>query len=190
MSKINVPDYGDEELAIPGESDSGIKVLSELVSLMARQQVAVERAEQLFKDAKKELANTREVLVPEKFLELGIAGKFTTSSGLVLEVKQKLKAKIPNRHRDQALAWLVREGYGKMIKESFSCDLKDTIGGDNAEMAETIRKALDDSGAEYTNKKDVHFATLAAFVRERDARGEESPKEMFGIHRYAEAKLS
>ena len=81
-----------------------------------------------------------------------------------------------------------------MLKDEFvlklSANQKINKGEDDERDAgAALIAVIEELGLDYENKKTCHHGTLSAFVRERDAAGEETPDKILSVFRYREAKI-
>jgi uncharacterized small protein (DUF1192 family) len=178
-------DYGDDQLDESStHSDSGIAELSRLVTLLAQQDIEVERAEAHLKKMKEDRDDLRRRRIPDLMDELNCR-THETKAGLKVTVKNVVKASITDKTRNAAIAWFDEQNLGRMVKNEFT--LKLSKGEED--RATQLRHAIEGLGLEYKNKKNVHHSTLSAFIKERDAAGESTPDELFNVYRYSEAKI-
>lgn len=186
-------DYGDDHLSVDSaNTDSGLAALSALASRANQVDIEVARAEDQLKKLKEDQVDLKQRRIPDLMEELGLAS-FTTKSGLPVSVKEKVRARLTDATRDQAVAWFKDQNLERMVKNEFKLSLdkgNEVVDKETGEsQVSNLLKVLDKLGLPYTNKKNVHPSSLAAFIKQRDAAGEATPEDLFNIYRYSEAKI-
>lgn len=187
-------DYGDDELEDgPANKSDGLARLSELVTEMAQDALEIERAKFGLKEKQEKYEVLTRRIIPDLMEELG-QDACKTTSGLKISIRHVVKASISNKNRNDAVAWFKEQNLERMLKDEFVLKLSPTQvinkGEDNEEPAgAALIKVIEELGLDYDNKKTCHASTLGAFVRERDAAGEETPDAILGVFRYRQAKI-
>lgn len=190
----NEYDYGDDELETGSiDKRDGLVRLSGLVADMASDALKIERAKATVKEMEEKYESLIRITIPDLMEELGQA-KCTTDSGLPISVKQKVRASITNKNRVEAVAWFKKQNLERMLKDEFVLKLSTNEKVNKGEDGErdagpALIEAIEALGLDYENKKTCHHGTLSAFVRERDAAGEETPDKILSVFRYREAKI-
>ncbi len=190
----NELDYGDDELETGTlDKDSGLARLSELVTQMAKDALEIERAEAELKEKEEAYQTLTRIIVPDLMEELG-QDACKTSSGLKISIKRKVKASITNKNRTAAVAWFKQQNLERMLKDEFVLKLSanekvNKDKDDEKDAGPELIKAIEALGLDYENKKTCPWQTLSAFVRERDAAGEDTPDDVLSVFRYREAKI-
>ena len=180
-------DYGDDTLSVDTGStneDSGITALSQLVTRANQIDIEVARAEDQLKALKETQTDLKQRRIPDLMDELGVM-EFTTTSGLKVSVKRKVRANITDSTRTAAIAWFKEHNLERMVKNEFKLSLDK---GEDVK-AEELAKIIEKMGLVCTNKKSVHPSSLSAFVRQRDAAGEDVPSDLFNVYRFSEARI-
>lgn len=178
-------DYGDDTLDEGSvNTDSGMATLSALVAKANQIDIEVARAEDQLKILKDRQVELKQRRIPDLMDELSMES-FTTKSGMKVTVKKKVRAKFTDATRVAAAQWFIDQNLERMVKNEF--DLKLDKGQED--KAVMLCKAIEELGLPYVNKKNVHHSTLAAFVKRRDAAGEEVPDDLLNVYRYSEAKI-
>lgn len=178
-------DYGDDVLEVDSvNEDSGLTALSALVIRANQIDIEVARAEDQLKSLQETQKDLKERRIPDLMDELNMAS-FTTKSGLKVGVKKKVRARITDATRGPAIEWFKEHNLERMVKNEFTLKLDKG----EEEKAKELSSAIEGLGLTYTNKKNVHPSSLSAFVRQRDAAGEDVPDELFNVYRYSEAKI-
>ena len=163
-----------------------LKGLSTLARLMVAQEDDVENTEALLTQKKAVLERLKRIDLPEAMRELGLSQITLDETGEVITVHDDVSASIPEKHRVEAFAWLIKRGYDGIIRTKVSIEYSrgdhDKAIVDAQTISQTLLRptALDET---------IHPQTLRAFVRERMEAGDAIPMELFGIHPYSEAKV-
>lgn len=178
-------DYGDDTLEEGSvNEDSGLTALSALVTRANQVDIEVARAEDQLKALKETQTDLKQRRIPDLMDELSMAS-FTTKSGLKVTVKKKVRAKFTDATRTAAAQWFVDQNLERMVKNEFSL----ALDKGQEEKSADLCKAIEALGLPYVNKKNVHHSALSAFVKRRDAAGEDVPDELFNVYRFSEAKI-
>ena len=180
---MEVPDYGDHAVT-PKNAD-----LAELTDAVR----ALERAEDELQDATVEALVKQQArddlalcAIPRIMEGLGFkpGAKIPLGGGVVVELSEDVKTKIPKARAEEAFAWLEAQGQGGLIK-------REIVVGFRREEQEAATELLGQL-ADYENVKEaqrVESSTLKKFVRDALARGEEVPRDLFGVFEFKEVKL-
>jgi hypothetical protein len=158
------------------QSEDALARLSRLADQQLEAQRDLATAEADVKRAKKALADVAEVAIPELMEELGIED-FTTTSGVKISVKEKVRASIIAAQKAAAFRWLRENGHEALIKRKIEVQFG---MGEDAQAQEALA-ALGDLPVK--DDSSVHAQTLAKFVRELLAEGKDVPEEMFSVHK-------
>lgn len=157
-----------------------MKLLADLAEQQLEAEESVEGAELQTKKAKDHLRTISETQIPEVMDRLQLE-TFKTQTGLIITVKENIRASIPKAKVLEAIKWLRDNGHERIIKHTFS-----VIPADD-EAAQELVKAL--NGFDYSDAPKVHPQTLGAFCREMLEEGAEFPLELFGVHRQRISKV-
>jgi len=178
-------DYGNDVLEEGSvNEDSGLTALSALVTRANQIDIEVARAEDQLKALKETQTDLKQRRIPDLMDELALQS-FHTKSGLKVSVKKKIRAKITDATRAAAIKWFEEQNLERMVKHEFKLNLDK---GEEAKALE-LSTAIEVLGLAYTNKRNVHPSSLAAFIKQRDAAGEDVPDDLFNVYRYSEAKI-
>lgn len=159
-----------------------LELLSELATEQLRLETKLEEAQAAVEVAAKELQDIAERAIPELMLDLGMES-FRTSSGIKVDVGEKVRASIIAAQHANAMAWLRDEGHAGLIKRK----LELSFGMGEDKMAKKALDLLEDY--EVGDKADVHWSTLGKFVREMLAEGKEVPDTLFSVHKQRISKV-
>lgn len=112
---------------------------------------------------------------------------FSLKTGEKVEMKSDLSASITKEKAPAALAWLIKNSFGGLIKTKVLTE----FGKDDIEKAEKLAVQLVKKfGDNVSLTKAVHPSTLKSFVKDQLAKGKKIPMELFGVHQYDIAKLT
>lgn len=174
-----------EYLKPEASSGDALVKLAELADRQAVAEAHVADLEAQLETARADVRELAEKLIPDLMDQIGMSD-FTTLTGLRIEVGETIRASIPKAHAAKAFAWLKANGHAAMIKRVVSV----SFGKGEDEQAEELHQKLaGELSLEVEDNASVHASTLAAFVREKLAKGEDVPLELFGVHRQRVAKL-
>lgn len=150
--------------------------LAKLAAMQLRAEARVESLEVELKQAKDELKRLQEQDVPALMAELGMA-KFTLENGAEVVVKPYYSASINKDDPDSAFEWLVKGGFGDLIKNTVSTNF---VLGQEQEASKFLQEC-EDRGLNASTKKWVEPMTLKAFVKEQFEKGNPLPQELFNV---------
>ena len=117
-----------------------------------------------------------ELELPEAMQEANLA-EIVLTNGSKISVKPFYKGYISEENREDAMAWLVDNNHGSLIKNEVT--LK--FGKDEDEKATVTVEQLKQQGLDPNVKQGVHPQTLNAFIKEQIIGGKDIPAETFGI---------
>lgn len=162
--------------------------LERLVSLsnsMTQKERRVEELEEELRTAKQELRDIQEEQIPDVMMELGVS-EVTLTDGRKLTIKEDLHAKIADKNRQEAHAWMVEHGYGDIIKNQVVVNVETG----NQESLNSLLGILNDNAYEdYSLKNNIHFQTLKKFVKENIEAGVDIPLNLFGVFMSKKAQI-
>lgn len=172
----NQVEFDIEEPVLP---EQRLGQLSQLAEASRKWQRTVDLLEEELKKAKAELDKYNLELIPKLMDDLKIA-KFTTQSGVVVEVKEDIRAN-PGGPKDldrftKVCEWLTEQGHDALIRHEVGI----AFGPGEEEAVERVLAALNPV-ADVLNKpvadeKSINTNTFAAFVREQLKEGKVVPK--------------
>jgi len=175
MSGLDFEQDSDDKAArlpTPDELDR----LSKLANAVWDGHSEVAALELQLKKAKQQLDKLESQDLPDLMDEIGVS-QFTTSDGASVDVKELIVASIPAKNRPEAFAWLKTNDCDSIVKNTVTIkfgkgedDVADEIYNELAEMYDSVGR-----------KKDIHYQTLQAFVREREEQGQPVPEDLFGV---------
>ena len=162
--------------------------LERLVSLsnsMTQKERRVEELEEDLRTAKQELRDIQEEQIPDVMMELGVS-EVTLTDGRKLTIKEDLHAKIADKNRQEAHAWMVEHGYGDIIKNQVVVNVETG----NQESLNSLLGILNNNAYEdYSLKNNIHFQTLKKFVKENIEAGVDIPLNLFGVFMSKKAQI-
>ena len=162
--------------------------LERLVSLsnsMTQKERRVEELEEELRTAKQELRDIQEEQIPDVMMELGVS-EVTLTDGRKLTIKEDLHAKIADKNRQEAHAWMVEHGYGDIIKNQVVVNVETG----NQESLNSLLGILNSNAYEdYSLKNNIHFQTLKKFVKENIEAGVDIPLNLFGVFMSKKAQI-
>lgn len=173
-----------KEVAAPLLSSTTLEQLTSLAHRLLRAILAVEKAEDALKEAKKLQRALEEEDLPEMLAEIGLS-EVTLTSGEKITVKPDVYCSIPDARKEEAFTWLTDNGFGGMIKTEIS------IQFDKEREAEARKffKELISKGREPSMTQGVHAGTLKAWLNEQIEKAATVPLDLFGARRVKKAKV-
>ena len=138
--------------------------LSALVAEQLKWENTVAILEESTKNAKKEMREISELILPELFAEMGL-DSVTTDTGDKVSVKPMFFPKVTDEN--EFFRWLDEMGHGDIVKTEVSASFGK---GEHLEAREAFER-IADLGATLGQK--VHPQTLKAFVRELSEKGKD-----------------
>jgi hypothetical protein len=160
-----------EEVVTP--SDDQIKT----ISVLAQRQVTAERTvadlEASLREAKHNLTNINENLLPDAMLAMGVE-KFTLSDGTEIDVKESVFASISEKNRPAAHRWLKEHNHGAIIRNAITT----TFGPGEEGQAAIVKTLLETNEVAYESKSSIHPGTLRAWVNEQLANSNDLPESI------------
>lgn len=161
-----------------------IPEINRLAELQHKIQLRTSKLESDLKSEQEELRNVAEKLLPEAMENLGLS-TYTTTTGISVQVKEKIRGALPVENRPKGFDWLEKNGFGGLIESEVVIPFK----RDELEEANKLVEELRDKGKIAVLERNVHHARLDSFIREQLAQGAELPLDIFGVFRQRIAKV-
>lgn len=176
----------EHQLGIQTPSTHQLNDLEMLVGRAVSLMDQLNSLEELSKGVKAEIQNLVTKLIPDAMASAGVSD-FKTVSGVKVTVRDFINGSLPKdpEARNVALGWLSKNGAADIIKDYVSLEF--SKGQHN--FAADVKATLEEKGATFTSKEDVHPSTLAAYARERLRNGEPCPMELLGLFSGRKAKV-
>lgn len=182
-------DFGEHARIAPSDR---LEQLSELVLEMERQEILVHDAKVAFDQQQERLRGIVEHELPELMLELG-QPVLHTSDGRKIEVKEVVRARLPEAVRGRGHEWLIDNGYAGIVKRTVEV----AFPAKAEEQAKDLLEDMEDTyGQNARQVMKVESSTLTAFVRkqlEREAAedydGPRLPRDIFEVREFQHAKV-
>lgn len=163
---------------------SDMERLMTLVELMRKKQQAVFSMKEELAQLETELRSLERTDIPDLMTELGYK-MIETTDGAVLTIKEEVEAKIAQANKPKAFKWLIKNGFGGLIKTEVNVAFPKGAHDEAVGLVEKLAKDFNDVGL----KEDVHHSTLKSFVREQLSAGTAIPFDLFGIFPYNKAVI-
>ena len=124
--------------------------------------------------------------IPDLMDTLGM-GKFTTTGGHEVSIREFVRGSIPKARTDEAITWLNENGHERLVKQQCVID----FGREDEAWAQKFLRdcAMRIRPLNAAWKRGVHPQTLQAWAREQLANGIDIPMELFGIFRQRMSKV-
>jgi hypothetical protein len=182
-SKMDVTDqFQRDAMRVPTQDE--LTQLTETISALYESEAMIKDLEAVTKELKDRVQKIKREHIPTLMSDAGMA-EFTTSTGLKVEIEDKIHASIAEKNMFSAIQWLIGNNLGHVIKRKFSL----TYGMDEIEEQEKVKEVLDSNSFQYEDKPSVAPSTLKKLVRECRETGLDIPIKVFGIYEYTEAKI-
>ncbi len=179
---FNYNEYKDES------SDNILSRISKAALEQKEAEVEVAKAEEALKAAQDKYRHISEFVLPA-LMDEAEQSMIKTKDGIVVEVKDSIKASIPVAMQQRAFKWLQENGHEKLIKSEFIVN----FNRENRDWAQSFEEDLKDKAQEnhfeFKKKEAVHPQTLTSFVKEQLEEGVPLPFELFGIYKTRVAKI-
>ena len=164
--------------------DARLAGVSKLVNDAFQLEVSIKDMEGKLKELQEQHGKLVMTEIPDAMKELGLE-KFSTSSGLDVEIKNEVAAQISEANKPEAFAWLRKNKLDDIIKGQVIV----TFGRGEDKKRVALLEALAKKGYPVESKESIHASTLKAFVKEQRERGVKIPEKPFGIYDYKLAKI-
>lgn len=158
--------------------------LTTLCQMLVERDREIEHAEQQLKAAKESARQLREEAIPAALTELGVTD-VRLLSGEKVSMQQDVYASIPADKKFEAFDWLERHAFGGLIKTEVSVQFGKGELGAASEFFERLKS----QGLAPDFARNVHPQTLKAWLRERLAKADPVPLELFGARPVWVAKI-
>ena len=160
--------------------DNILSALADQARLQLEAEARVARAEEELKAAQAALLHIREHVFPNLMDEASQIS-CTVAGGTKIELKEVLRASIPESGREEAHKWLVDHEAGAIIKR----EIKIEFGRDEEKWA---KKFIADMAKRKRPlrakiKESVHPQTLVAYLKQELEKGTDIPLKTFGASR-------
>lgn len=155
-----------------------MKRLSQLADELFAEEAKVAELQADLKAAQKRVQKLAEFDIPELMDDLGVT-ELKTTSGLRVEVAEKLHAKKLTEAHVQALEWLRQHNQGGLIKTLVGVPFSAGSESD----ADQLVDRLAGEGIAAQKSVEVHHSSLAAALRTMLEQGEEIPDYMGAYQR-------
>ncbi len=163
----------------PEVVSNALTQIKETAQQQEEAEVVVEKTLEKYDLAKKEFVRISEKVFPNLLKSLEITEDITVG-GLKVQLAEKLRGNIPERHRVEALKWLNDQGHGDIIKRQIIIE----FGKDEEKWADKFMRDCNQRKKQLNMKvkRTVHAQTLQAWCREMLSEGEVFPMELFGVY--------
>ena len=170
-------DMFDESAALSSVDTGTGKQLSQLVRSLRNVEQQIEDAENHIKSLKQEKHRLSVENIPALMDEMGTES-FTTDEGVTVAVKNVVHASLTQEKKEEAFAWLRKEGLDDIIKN----DVVVTFGKGEDNIAGDFIGQCEQQGLHTNAKTYIHPSTLKAFVKERVSEGKSIDLDLFGAY--------
>ena len=155
-----------------------------LSELLLTQQREVKEKEEELKAVKAAALRTEREDLPTLMTELGLT-EIKLANGSTVKITEDVDCGITDATRDRALAWLLKNNFGGLIKTEVAVK----FGRGDHDEATRVRDQLTKEYDGVVLVETVHWQTLKAFVREQMAGGKKIPMTYFNVYPYSKAVI-
>ena len=178
MTKINFEDDVFQDV-----DDSSLKALADKCKILEFTEEEIVQLEDQLKEKKEAARKLSEEDIPQFLAEKGLAS-ITLDNGTEVKITEEVRPGVKVADRPFVYSWLRDNGYGDLIKNNVSV----SFGMGEDSQAIKLKAAIQDLGMVGTEKEDVHYQTMKAFVTEQHKKGVSLPDE-FGVYVANKTKL-
>jgi len=163
--------------------DTSLKALADKCQLLELAEKKVAELEDQLKERKEAARKLSEEEIPQFLAEKGLSS-ITLTNGTEVKISEEVRPGVKVADRPFCYAWLRDNGYGDLIKNNISV----SFGMGEDSQALKLKSAIHHLGMVGTEKEDVHYQTMKAFVTEQHKKGVSLPDE-FGVYVANKTKL-
>jgi len=178
MTKINFEDDVFQDV-----DDSSLKALADKCKILEFTEEEIVQLEDQLKEKKEAARKLSEEDIPQFLAEKGLSS-ITLDNGTEVKITEEVRPGVKVADRPFCYAWLRDNGYGDLIKNNISV----SFGMGEDSQALKLKSAIHHLGMVGTEKEDVHYQTMKAFVTEQHKKGVSLPDE-FGVYVANKTKL-
>ena len=178
MTKINFEDDVFQDV-----DDSSLKALADKCKILEFTEEEIVQLEDQLKEKKEAARKLSEEDIPQYLAEKGLAS-ITLDNGTEVKITEEVRPGVKVADRPYVYSWLRDNGYGDLIKSNVSV----SFGMGEDSQAIKLKAAIQDLGMVSSEKEDVHYQTMKAFVTEQHKKGVSLPDE-FGVYVANKTKL-
>ena len=178
MTKINFEDDVFQDV-----DDSSLKALADKCKILEFTEEEIVQLEDQLKEKKEAARKLSEEDIPQFLAEKGLAS-ITLDNGTEVKITEEVRPGVKVADRPFVYSWLRDNGYGDLIKSNVSV----SFGMGEDSQAIKLKAAIQDLGMVGSEKEDVHYQTMKAFVTEQHKKGVSLPDE-FGVYVANKTKL-
>ena len=178
MTKINFEDDVFQDV-----DDSSLKALADKCKILEFTEEEIVQLEDKLKEKKEAARKLSEEDIPQFLAEKGLAS-ITLDNGTEVKITEEVRPGVKVADRPYVYSWLRDNGYGDLIKNNVSV----SFGMGEDSQAIKLKAAIQDLGMVGSEKEDVHYQTMKAFVTEQHKKGVSLPDE-FGVYVANKTKL-
>lgn len=178
MTKINFEDDVFQDV-----DDSSLKALADKCKILEFTEEEIVQLEDQLKEKKEAARKLSEEDIPQFLAEKGLAS-ITLDNGTEVKITEEVRPGVKVADRPYVYSWLRDNGYGDLIKSNVSV----SFGMGEDSQAIKLKAAIQDLGMVSSEKEDVHYQTMKAFVTEQHKKGVSLPDE-FGVYVANKTKL-
>lgn len=163
---------------------SELKRIVALGDLLIKQSAEVKKLEADLKAAKVALTRLEREDLPDLMTEVGLS-EIRLSDGTLVRLETEVEARLTERTRGAAIAWLVANGFGGLVKTEVAVG----FGAGEHDKAVEVAGELAADHEDVRARETVHPATLKSFVKEQMAAGAAIPMDLFNVHPFQKATI-
>ena len=147
-----------------------LKELNAVADLTEKVRLEFSALEKQLADKKEELRKLEEDALPSMMIEAGIS-EIKTTIGVKYVCKEDVRVSLPDYELERAVAWLLKNNHGGIIKTNVTVPFPASEGKKAAALAKRLVKTHED----VIVKNSIHASTLKSWVKEQRQKGREVP---------------
>ena len=154
-------------------TDDQLRTIQQLAKRQLTAERTVSELEGALREAKQNLTNINENLLPDAMLAIGFE-TFRLVDGTEIDVKESVFASISVKNQPEAYRWLKANNHGAIIRNA----LTSTFGPGEEELSDKAKDLLTEAEIGFESKSSIHPGTLRAWVNEQLANSNEVPESI------------
>lgn len=161
-----------------------LRTISDKANEALEERRALELLEAQVKDKKLRIRDIEEKELPSLMEEAGMK-KFELEDGSQISMSDEVYISITADKRNDAYEWLGANGHGSIVKHEVACQ----FGKGEDDRAEGLKHMLEESGFKFSDKQNIHPATLKSWAKEELENGRIPPDNLFNLFELTVAKI-
>ena len=173
---MNLDEMFKQDASDVTASSDDLSEVSKLAEIQLLQERTVIELERALAEAKDNLRNTQEYLLPNAMAQVGMS-EFKLTNGQKITIKDDVYASIKKDYVTEAVSWLDANGLGDVVKDKVDIN----FGRGESDQARGLLEYCRKLGYNASETLSVHPQTLKALVKEQMSHGVQFPEEFFSV---------